>query len=86
MQGKVRKGESPQLDDNLTQNHHQAGSLLGGNPGPTLSRINTLGTRQLIIVPNRVNGFWSLDFVSDAFTDGPSFASVPLSRITRANA
>src|SRR5271166_3969398 len=31
------KGEASQLDDNLTQTHHQAGSLLGGNPGSVLS-------------------------------------------------
>ena len=30
-------GEAPQLDGNLTQPHHQAGSLLDGNPGSVLS-------------------------------------------------
>lgn len=32
-----------------------------------------LGTRRPMIVPERVNERWSLDFVSDAFTDGRRF-------------
>lgn len=33
-------------------------------------RKRALGTRRPILVPDRVNVRWSLDFVSDAFTDG----------------
>ena len=32
-----------------------------------------LGTRRLMVLPSRVNERWSLDFVSDAFTDGRRF-------------
>ncbi|MFG1189035.1 MULTISPECIES: IS3 family transposase [Xanthobacter] len=36
-------------------------------------RKRALGTRRPILVPDRVNVRWSLDFVSDAFTDGRRF-------------
>lgn len=36
-------------------------------------RKRALGTRRPMIVPERVNERWSLDFVSDAFTDGRRF-------------
>lgn len=36
-------------------------------------RKRALGTRRPIIVPDRANARWSLDFVSDAFTDGRRF-------------
>ena len=36
-------------------------------------RKRALGTRKPIVVPDRVNERWSLDFVSDAFTDGRRF-------------
>ena len=36
-------------------------------------RKRALGTRRPMLVPNRPNERWSLDFVSDAFTDGRSF-------------
>jgi putative transposase len=32
-----------------------------------------LGTRRPMLVPDRANARWSLDFVSDAFTDGQRF-------------
>ncbi|MBR9653618.1 DDE-type integrase/transposase/recombinase, partial [Thalassovita aquimarina] len=32
-----------------------------------------LGTRRPILVPDRANQRWSLDFVSDAFSDGLRF-------------
>ncbi|WP_299592259.1 hypothetical protein, partial [uncultured Tateyamaria sp.] len=32
-----------------------------------------LGTRRPILVPDRANQRWSLDFVSDAFADGQRF-------------
>jgi len=37
------------------------------------SRKRALGTRRPILVPDRANQRWSLDFVSDAFTDGRRF-------------
>jgi len=36
-------------------------------------RKHALGTRRPMVVPERVNERWSLDFVSDAFTDGRRF-------------
>jgi hypothetical protein len=42
---KTRKGEISELDERLTQNHHQAGSFLNGNPGSNLS-----GNRQLVVL------------------------------------
>lgn len=36
-------------------------------------RKRALGTRRPMVVPTRVNERWSLDFVSDAFTDGRRF-------------
>ncbi len=36
-------------------------------------RKRALGTRRPMLVPDRVNLRWSLDFVSDAFTDGRRF-------------
>ena len=36
-------------------------------------RKRALGTRRLIIVRDQSNQRWSLDFVSDAFTDGRRF-------------
>ena len=36
-------------------------------------RKRALGTRRPMLVPNRPNERWSLDFVSDAFTDGRRF-------------
>lgn len=36
-------------------------------------RKRALGTRRPMAVPDRVNARWSLDFVSDAFTDGRRF-------------
>ena len=37
------------------------------------SRKRALGTRRPILVPDRANQRWSLDFVSDAFEDGQRF-------------
>ena len=37
------------------------------------SRKRALGTRRPILVPNRPNQRWSLDFVSDALSDGQRF-------------
>ncbi len=37
------------------------------------SRKRALGTRRPILVPDKVNCRWSLDFVSDAFSDGRRF-------------
>lgn len=36
-------------------------------------RKRALGTRRPMVVPDRANARWSLDFVSDAFTDGRRF-------------
>lgn len=36
-------------------------------------RKRALGTRRPMLLPSRVNERWSLDFVSDAFTDGRRF-------------
>ena len=36
-------------------------------------RKRALGTRRPMVVPSRANERWSLDFVSDAFTDGRRF-------------
>ena len=36
-------------------------------------RKRALGTRRPMVLPNRANERWSLDFVSDAFTDGRRF-------------
>ncbi len=36
-------------------------------------RKRALGTRRPMVVPERINERWSLDFVSDAFTDGRRF-------------
>ena len=36
-------------------------------------RKRALGTRRPMVLPNRTNERWSLDFVSDAFTDGRRF-------------
>lgn len=36
-------------------------------------RKRALGTRRPMLVPDRINSRWSLDFVSDAFTDGRRF-------------
>jgi len=36
-------------------------------------RKRALGTRRPMLVPDRVNARWSLDFVSDTFTDGRRF-------------
>ncbi|MBG6211059.1 transposase InsO family protein [Labrenzia sp. EL_126] len=37
------------------------------------SRKRALGTRRPILVPDRANRRWSLDFVSDALSDGQRF-------------
>ena len=37
------------------------------------SRKRALGTRRPILVPDRANQRWSLDFVSDAFANGQRF-------------
>lgn len=37
------------------------------------SRKRALGTRRPMVLPQRANERWSLDFVSDAFTDGRRF-------------
>ncbi len=37
------------------------------------SRKRVFGARRPILVPDRVNQRWSLDFVSDAFEDGQQF-------------
>lgn len=37
------------------------------------SRTRALGTRRPILVPDRANQRWSLDFISDAFEDGQRF-------------
>ena len=36
-------------------------------------RKRALGTRRPLVLPNSINERWSLDFVSDAFTDGRRF-------------
>ena len=36
-------------------------------------RKRALGTRRPMVLPSRINERWSLDFVSDAFTDGRKF-------------
>ena len=36
-------------------------------------RKRALGTRRPMLVPDRANQRWSLDFVSDSFTDGRRF-------------
>jgi len=36
-------------------------------------RKRALGTRRPMLLPSRINERWSLDFVSDAFTDGRRF-------------
>ena len=36
-------------------------------------RKRALGTRRPLVLPSRINERWSLDFVSDAFTDGRRF-------------
>jgi len=36
-------------------------------------RKRALGTRRPMVLPSRINERWSLDFVSDAFTDGRRF-------------
>ena len=36
-------------------------------------RKRALGTRRPLVVPDRANQRWSLDFISDAFTDGRRF-------------
>ena len=36
-------------------------------------RKRALGTRRPMLVPDRANTRWSLDFVSDTFTDGRRF-------------
>jgi len=36
-------------------------------------RKRALGTRRPMVLPDRINERWSLDFVSDAFTDGRRF-------------
>ncbi len=36
-------------------------------------RKQALGTRRPIVLPSRANERWSLDFISDAFTDGRRF-------------
>jgi putative transposase len=36
-------------------------------------RKRALGTRRPIVLPSRANERWSLDFISDAFTDGRRF-------------
>jgi putative transposase len=40
------------------------------------SRKRALGTRRPILVPERVNQRWSLDFVSDALSDGRRFRAL----------
>jgi len=40
------------------------------------SRKRALGTRRPILVPDRVNQRWSLDFVSDALSDGRRFRAL----------
>jgi len=40
-------------------------------------RKRALGTRRPMLVPDRANARWSLDFVSDTFTDGRRFRSCP---------
>jgi putative transposase len=39
-------------------------------------RKRALGTRRPILVPDRANARWSLDFVSDTFTDGRRFRAL----------
>ena len=41
-------------------------------------RKRALGTRRPMLVPDRANQRWSLDFVSDAFTDGRRFRVLTL--------
>ncbi len=36
-------------------------------------RKRALGTRRPMVLPSRANERWSLDFISDAFTDGRRF-------------
>ncbi|KZL29190.1 hypothetical protein PsWM33_00214 [Pseudovibrio sp. WM33] len=38
-----------------------------------VGRKRALGTRRPIVLPSRTNKRWSLDFVSDAITDGGRF-------------
>ena len=49
-------------------------------------RKRALGTRRPMLVPERANERWSLDFVSDAFTDGRRFACWPSSMTLVGNA
>jgi putative transposase len=49
-------------------------------------RKRALGTRRPMIVPERANERWSLDFLSDAFTDGRRFRVLAVSTTTRGNA
>lgn len=41
-------------------------------------RKRALGTRRPMLVPDRANARWSMDFVSDTFTDGRRFRVVPM--------
>jgi putative transposase len=41
-------------------------------------RKRALGTRRPMVLPERVNERWSLDFVSDAFTDGRRFRTLAI--------
>ena len=49
-------------------------------------RKRALGTRRPMLVPERPNERWSLDFVSDAFTDGRRFRFWPSSMTSAGNA
>jgi putative transposase len=49
-------------------------------------RKRALGTRRPMLVPDRPNQRWSLDFVSDSFTDGRRFRVLTWWTTTRGNA
>lgn len=48
-------------------------------------RKRALGTRRPMLVPDRANVRWSLDFVSETFTDGRRFRVLASSTTTRGN-
>lgn len=48
-------------------------------------RKRALGTRRPMVLPSRINERWSLDFVSDAFTDGRRFRVLAVITSRRAN-
>ena len=49
-------------------------------------RKRALGTRRPMLVPERPNERWSLDFVSDAFTDGRRFRVLAIVDASAGNA